>query len=312
MKQQQTYNKINIDYVRECAEIFYLLEFENRKLKISDLSYFTSEFSPLQHLRLISKTFKQKKAILKRETQFELRWILDKYFRFFYPDDWTRSGLIDYFEFLNEKPTYVISFLMSENPRVQKLGKKLKDYIDYQKKIEGRGLNIELLEFIEPEDFRIKEIQEYIKEYMINTLKFHLANLFIILEFGTETYQEIVNTKKKSSFNFTRKPEDLKNIYQFLIDESYIKEISFDDFSLCFSGQELQKPHLLEWNKRKVLLAYFINSLRENDFINFDDEHWQKTDYCFKNLNINSIKSSFNQNPFPKGFEGIKAFFDNY
>ena len=170
MKQQQTYNKINIDYVRECAEIFYLLEFENRKLKISDLSYFTSEFSPLQHLRLISKTFKQKKAILKRETQFELRWILDKYFRFFYPDDWTRSGLIDYFEFLNEKPTYVISFLMSENPRVQKLGKKLKDYIDYQKKIEGRGLNIELLEFIEPEDFRIKEIQEYIKEYITNYL----------------------------------------------------------------------------------------------------------------------------------------------
>ena len=61
-----------------------------------------------------------------------------------------------------------------------------------------------------------------------------------------------------------------------------------------------------------MLLAYFINSLRENDFINYDDEHWQKTDYCFKNINANSLKTSFNQNPYPKGFEEIQAFFDNY
>ncbi|WP_374365141.1 hypothetical protein [Cloacibacterium sp.] len=166
--------------------------------------------------------------------------------------------------------------------------------------------------------FYILFLKTTLKKGVLDLSKFDIPSGIIGLKsFDEDEYKTYKNNisykpKKKSSFNFTRKPEDLKNLYQFLIDESYIKEISFDDFSLCFSGQELQKPHLLEWNKTKVLLAYFINSLRENDFINFADEYWQKTAYCFKNINADSLKSSFSINQYPKGFEEIQSFFDNY
>ena len=166
--------------------------------------------------------------------------------------------------------------------------------------------------------FYILFLKTTLKKGVLDLSKFDIPSGIIGLKlFDEDEYKTYKNNisykpKKKSSFNFTRKPEDLKNIYQFLIDESYIKEISFDDFSLCFSGQELQKPHLLEWNTSKLLLAYFIKCLRENDFINFGDEYWQKTDYCFKNINTKSLASSFSTNPYPKGFEQIQSFFDNY
>lgn len=166
--------------------------------------------------------------------------------------------------------------------------------------------------------FYILFLKTTLKKGVLDMSKFDIPNGLIGLKSFDEdeykTYKNNISYKpiKKSSFNFRRKPEDLKNIYQFLINESYIKEISFDDFSLCFSGQELQKPHLLEWTTSKVLLAYFINSLRENDFINFADDYWQKTAYCFKNINANSLKTSFSTNPFPKGYEQIQAFFDKY
>ena len=166
--------------------------------------------------------------------------------------------------------------------------------------------------------FYILFLKTTLKKGVLDLSKFDIPSSIIGLKsFDEDEYKTYKNNisykpKKKSSFNFTRKPEDLKNLHQFLIDESYIKEISFDDFSLCFSGQELQKPHLLEWLNSKTLLVYLIQKLRENDFISINDNHWQKTEYCFKNLKSEILKSTFQNLQFnnPKGHEIIDAFFD--
>lgn len=124
-------------------------------------------------------------------------------------------------------------------------------------------------------------------------------------------YKSHINTKTKNThgFNFTRKFEDLENLYQLLVGGKFIKQVSFDKFSQCFQGEKLQERGMLEWLGSTALLAYFINALRDNDYISVSENLWQKTEYCFKNRSSSVLKTALNKRSNPRGSEEIDFLF---
>ena len=125
-----------------------------------------------------------------------------------------------------------------------------------------------------------------------------------------KNYKTSINfkTPKIEGFVLKRNILELKKLHQ-RINGIFIKEISFQKFSECFAAENMQEKGILEWQKSKALLAYFINELKMNDFLSTDEKIWLKTEICFKNQSSDTLKSSLSRNPYPKGYEEIDKLF---
>ena len=146
--------------------------------------------------------------------------------------------------------------------------------------------------------------------YCLSNNKFDLNTDYLL---GERTSKVLGRQQQKvTTYKTLKEYDDLQKLHKYLIEKKLIREVNFTSFQKIFSNVEIQENDKLEWLKSKTLLVYLIQKLRENDFISITDNHWQKTEYCFKNLKSEILKSTFQNLQFnnPKGHEIIDAFFD--
>lgn len=297
--------------VKSCAKLFYKLKYEKREVKIKDLAFFSSDHSPLAELKKINKIFANKKLVIKIQEGQQIEWLLDKYFGFDYPDDVSKSGLADYFYLKTDEPNLLHLLNVEKNEIDNEIRELYARLWEFQKFLFDNNLYRpeRIISAIRVDDLKYKQVRSFLKISFIDTLQLHLAYLFLTIKFGSEYLKEFYEKKKLQSFRNTKTEDDLKQVFDFLITNKFLQEVTFSTFKKHFNSEVITEAEKLVWLKSNVLLAYLINSLKENDFLSVSENIWQKTAYCFKNQSPNSLKSSLNKNPYPKGSEKINLLF---
>lgn len=314
MKQQSTYSKIHIKEFKRCLQFYYNLKYESRKLKLKDISFFTSSYSPFQYLKATNERFAEVKMTLSIEDSVKIHWMLDKYFRLDCPEDLTRKGLEEYFDNMNDdivKYIHQYQKRYENDKQIQDFTKNAKSLIEFGQKY-NRYNPEEIPALITEENFSSKNIKKLLKKYFLDGLKLHLAYLYVNVTIGSEILADIYPKKPLNiSFRLTRSHSTLQKLYEQLIKHNYIQDVEFSIFQKHFSEVEIDEKEKLTWNKTNVLLAFFCKYLEENDYISVGESIWQKTQICFKNQLSKSLSASYSQTPFPKGHEKLKSILDD-
>lgn len=150
-----------------------------------------------------------------------------------------------------------------------------------------------------------------------------MSGIILMKEFEENEYKKLkqnVNYKKNnslSSFSSIKSKEELINIYN-KINGVFIKKVDLQLFIKHFNNEEIKINEKLTWNKSIKLLAYFINKLRDENYLSFSENLWQKTEYCFKTISSTNLKSTNLKSSYqdikdlgnPLGYEEIDALFD--
>ncbi len=306
MKPQVIYNSIDLKGIKRCLKLYYNLKYENRKLKLKDLSLISSSYGAFQYLVKLNDIYASKSITLSIEESLELNWIFDKYFKYNQPNDISPSGLREYFEVKTDDISYLLDVYKFEDlldKELQSFIQLCENYIVRSQK-NDRYEPTYVVSFLTAEHYENKNILNLIKEHLIDTLELHLSYLFVNIRYDAEVLTDIYKRKVQvlKNFRFTRSEEVLQTLYNVLIQNNYIKEVGFPIFKKHFTESEIFEHEKLTWNRSNVLLAFFIKYLQENDFLSLAENVWQKTEKCFTNQIANSLASSFTRNSSPKGY----------
>lgn len=99
----------------------------------------------------------------------------------------------------------------------------------------------------------------------------------ILMEKGDQPIPSHRTTKQKTSYHWQDTPEKLTALYHKMTDSGLIdKHTPESVFKALFDGKPLEGISPVKWQKRTVLLAYFIHKLSTaNNKISSSDDHWQ-------------------------------------
>lgn len=310
MKQPPIYDDLRIDEFKKCFKFYYNLKYENKKLKIKDISFFTSGYGPYQYLRAVNKRFAETKMRLPIENSMRINWMLDKYFRFDFPDDLSRKGLEEYFDNKSDDIRLYLHHYRhqcDEDEEMQEFTKSASRVIAFGLKY-NRYDSQTIPNLITEENFSSQNIKELLREYFLDCLQLQLAYLFVNIKLDSEILTDLFPKKAiPKSFKFTKSADSLQMLYSQLIKHRYIQDVEFTTFHKHFSESEINENEKLVWTRTNVLLAFFIKLLQDKDYLSVGENIWQKTETCFKDQKSNSLTASLSRNCFPKGYEELET-----
>lgn len=314
MTQPVVYDYISVKDLKKCLKLFYMLKYENRKLKLKDISIFSSEYGSFQYLVHLNNVFSTKKMKLDADISLQLNWLLDKYYKFSFPDDRSSSGLRIYFE----DKTDDISYLLDEHEfdnlldkELQRFIKACENYIIRSQKY-NRYEPTKVVNFVTSENCNNKNILNLVRTYLIEILDLHLSYLLINIKYDADVLYDIYPKKVTvlKSFRFRKSEVVLRQLYD-ILRTKYIEEVEFDIFEKHFSDSVIVESEQLIWKKSTVLLAFFIKHLQDEDYLSVSENMWQKTELCFKDRNANILASSHSRSAFPKGYSELTTILSN-
>lgn len=154
---------------------------------------------------------------------------------------------------------------------------------------------------------------KYEDEIVIQEIKKQMPYLEEELSFLQAEYGKL---SKKTSYEWIANPDkELPAIYNLVIHSKLIcPTTTQEQFINVFSKKEASTIKPIKWIKQKNLLAYFIDSLFENNKIPTTTRMWATAIICFTDAkNLAQLKENYrsNINKKPKGFSAIDVLFEN-